>query len=127
VRGPGEVVTLAVERLNASEFDGFSELLADDVVMMSSMAKLMGKAQVLAGLRENLGMASEHWRTVERLLVSGDHVATWLLNGGVVAESGNRWEMESCGIWKVRDGLIESIQDYADWRPLLAAFGVASD
>ena len=125
--GPGEVVRAAVERLNASEFDGFSELLTDDVVMVSSMAKLVGKAQVLAGLRENLGMASEHWRTVDRLLVNGDHVATWLINGGVVAESGNRWQMESCGIWKVRDGLIESIRDYADWRPLLAAFGVASD
>ena len=91
------------------------------------MAKLVGKAQVVDGLRENFGMTSEHWRNVERLVVSGDYVATWLIAGGVVAESGNRWEMESCGIWKVRDGLIESIEDYADWRPLLAAFGMASD
>ena len=87
----------------------------------------MGKAQVVAEMRENLGMTSEHWRNVERLLVSGDYVATWLIAGGLVAESGNRWEMQECAIWKVRDGRIEAIQDYADWRPLLAAFGVASD
>jgi ketosteroid isomerase-like protein len=56
-------------------------------------------------------------------VVSADHVATWLKFGGVVAESGRRWELEGCTVWEVWDGQIQSVREIADWRPLLTALG----
>jgi ketosteroid isomerase-like protein len=124
MNGPSGVVTAALERLNADDLDGYFALMADDIVAANVFGTLTGKAQVVAGQGENLGLLSEHWRRIEKLVVSGDHVATWQTFGGVTAESGQRAEVEGCTVWEVRDGLIRSIREIYDWQPLLTALSM---
>lgn len=121
--GPATIVQAALERLNANDLDGYYLLLADNVVTVNEFSTRTGKREVSAKLNEDFGTLSEHWRQIERLVVSADHVATWLKFGGVVAASGRRWELEGCTVWEVRDGLIQSVREIADWRPLLVALG----
>jgi ketosteroid isomerase-like protein len=117
-----DVVSVAIERLNSGDIDGFVALLDDDAMMVSSMATLTGRTNIAEALRVNQGLLSDSWRTVDKLVVSGSDVATWLTAGGVVAASGRRWDLEQCTIWQIHDGRIELIREYADWRPLIAAF-----
>jgi ketosteroid isomerase-like protein len=124
MNGPSEVVTAALERLNADDLDGYFALMADDIVVANVFGTLAGKAQVVTGQSENLGLFSEHWRRAEKLVVTGDHVATWQAFGGVSAQSGQRAEVEGCTVWEVRDGLIRSIREIYDWEPLLIALGM---
>jgi ketosteroid isomerase-like protein len=124
VSGSGEVVTAGLERLNADDFDGYYALMADDLVATNEFGTRSGKAQVMAGTREDFSILSEHWRRVEKIAVSGNHVATWLTFGCVTAESGQRCEVEGCTVWEVQDGLIRSIREIFDWRPLLTALGM---
>lgn len=120
--GLSHVVRLSIERLNGSDLDGFFALLDDDAMMISTMATLTGRSNIADAIRVNQALLSENWRTVDRLVVSGNDVATWLTVGGVVAASGKRWDLEECAIWRIRGGRIESIREYADWSPMIAAF-----
>jgi ketosteroid isomerase-like protein len=122
--GPGEVVAAGLERLNADDFDGYYALMGEDIVSTNELGTLTGKAQFTAGTSENFTMLSEHWRRVEKMAVSGNYVATWLTFGCVTAESGQRCEVEGCTVWEVQDGLIRSIREIFDWRPLLTALGM---
>ena len=65
--------------------------------------------------------------TVDRLVVSGNHVATWLTLGGETVRSGVPWQVEGCTVWEVCEGSITSVREYYDWSPLLRALGIVSD
>ena len=122
--GPGNVVRAAVERLNGNDLAGYYSLLADGVVMVTESRTLTGKPAVTAELDESLQAVSNHWTaTVDRLVVSGNHVATWLTLGGKTVRSGVPWHVEGCTVWEVCDGYITSIREYYDWSPLLQALG----
>ena len=98
--GPGHVVRAAVERLNANDLAGYYALMADGIVMVTESRTLTGKPAVTAELAETFEAVSNHWTTtVDRLVVSGDHVATWLTLGG--GPSGpacrGKWRDVPCG------------------------------
>jgi len=125
--GPGDVVRAAVERVNANDFAGYYELLVEGVVMVTETRTLTGKSAVIAELEASFQVMSNNWMTIDRLVVSGGHVATWLTVGGDIVKSGLPWHVEGCTVWEVRDGAIASIREYYDWSPLLHALGAASD
>ena len=125
---PAHVVRAAVERLNANDLPGYYALMADGIVMITESRTLTGKAAVTAELDESFRAVSNHWITVvDRLVVSGDHVATWLTLGGETVKSGMPWQVEGCTVWEVREGCIASVREYYDWSPLLQALGMVSD
>ena len=126
--GPGHVVRAAVERLNANDLAGYYALMADGIVMVTESRTLTGKAAVTAELDESFQAVSNHWTTtVDRLVVSGNHVATWLTLGGETVRSGVPWQVEGCTVWEVCEGSITSVREYYDWSPLLRALGIVSD
>ena len=126
--GPGHVVRAAVERLNANDLAGYYALMADGIVMVTESRTLTGKPAVTAELDESLQAVSNHWTaTVDRLVVSGNHVATWLTLGGETVRSGAPWQVEGCTVWEVCEGYITSVREYYDWSPLLQALGMVSD
>ena len=100
--GPGHVVRAAVERLNANDLAGYYALMADGIVMVTESRTLTGKPAVTAELDETFQAVSNHWTTtVDRLVVSGNHVATWLTLGGETVRSGAPWQVEGCTVWEV--------------------------
>jgi len=126
--GPADVVRAAVERLNANDLPGYYALMADGMVMITESRTLSGKPAVIAELDEGFQAVSNHWTmTVDRLVVSGEHVATWLTLGGETVESGMPWKVEGCTVWEVREGYIASVREYYDWSPLLQALDIVSD
>jgi ketosteroid isomerase-like protein len=125
--GPGDVIRAAVERLNANDLAGYYALMADGIVMTTASRTLTGKPAVTAELDENFPALSNHRITVDRLVVSGQHVATWLSLGGETVRSGMPWHVEGCTVWEVCDGYITSIREYYDWSPLLQALGIVAD
>ena len=125
---PGHVVRAAIERLNDNDLAGYYALMADGIVMVTESRTLTGKPAVTAELDESLQAVSNHWiATVDRLVVSGHHVATWLILGGETVRSGVPWQVEGCTVWEVCEGYITSIREYYDWSPLLQALGMVSD
>jgi len=60
----------------------------------------------------------DHWRRVEKLLVSGDKVAVWLTFGGTPTSNGQSFEIDLCDIFEIRDGKIQSLRMYSDWSAL---------
>ena len=125
--GPGHVVRTAIERLNANDLAGYYALMADDIVMVTESRTLTGKPAVTAELDESFQAVSNHRITVDRLVVSGNRVATWLTLGGETVRSGVPWQLEGCTVWEVREGYITSVREYYDWSPLLQALGMVSD
>lgn len=120
------VVEAAFARLNNHDLDGYYALCADDF-RYTGMTTTHGKAAareidtpVFAGL-------PDHWRRVERILVSGDAVVVWLVFGGTPVATGKPFEVEFFDIFEVRDGLIRSITMYADWPALLRQLGGSSE
>jgi ketosteroid isomerase-like protein len=125
--GPEHVVRAAVDRLNANDLAGYYALMAESVVMVTASRTLTGKTAVTAELDEGFQTVSNHWTTtVDRLVVSGDHVATWLTLGGETVRSGVPWQVEGCTVWEVREGYITSVREYYDWSPLLQALRMVS-
>ena len=128
MREPDEVVRAAVERVNANDLAGYYALMADGIVMVTESRTLTGKPAVTAELDETFQAVSNHWTTtVDRLVVSGNRVATWLTLGGETVRSGVPWQVEGCTVWEVCEGYITSVREYYDWSPLLQALGMMSD
>jgi len=126
--GPGHVIGAAIERLNANDLAGYYALMADGVVMFTENRTLTGKPAVIAELDESFQTVSNHWTTtVDRLVVSGNRVATWLTLSGETVRSSAPWQVEGCTVWEVCEGYITSIREYYDWSPLLQALGMVSD
>jgi ketosteroid isomerase-like protein len=125
--GPEHVVRAAIERVNADDFPGYYDLMADGIVMVTETRTLTGKPAVTPELDACFQFVSNNWMRVDRLVVSGDHVATWLTVGGATVMSGVPWQVEGCTVWTVREGSIASIREYYDWGPLLRALGMGSD
>jgi ketosteroid isomerase-like protein len=125
--GPGHVVRAAVERWNANDLAGYYALMADGIVMVTESRTLTGKPAVTAELDESFQLMSNQWITVDRLVVSGSRVATWLTLGGETVRSGVPWQVEGCTVWETCEGYITAVREYYDWSPLLRALGMVSD
>lgn len=116
---PRTVVLTALERLNAHDLDGYYDLCADDFAYTGTAAR-RGKAEARAVDEPLFASIPDHWRRVDKLLVSGDMVAVWLTLGGTPAANGQAFEAEFCDVIEVRDGLIRSLTMYADWPSLMS-------
>lgn len=117
---PGEIVRMALDRLNDHDLDGYYALCSDDLIEVG-LATIRGKASVRANDDPLYLLLSDHWRRVKELLVSGDTVAVWLAFGGTHSKSGAHFEIDVCDIVEVRDRLIQSLTMYADWAPMVEA------
>lgn len=111
----------AFERLNAHDLDGYYQLCADDFLYVGSTTR-RGKAEAQAVDTPFFAALPDHWRRVEKLLVSGSTVAAWLTFGGTPTANGRPFEVEFCDIIEVRDGLIQSLTMYGDWQSLADMF-----
>ncbi len=117
-----EVVLGAFERLNAQDLGGFVAACTDDVVSISPLGTVHGRSEFQSYLDTGFAGMSHHWRRVERLIVSGDDVATLLRFGGTIESTGKSFEVEVITVFGIRDGHIASIDEYADYEPAFAAF-----
>ncbi|MGH9026895.1 MAG: nuclear transport factor 2 family protein [Acidimicrobiia bacterium] len=117
---PREVVLGAFQALNDHDLERYAGLLAEDVEERHPY-QLTGREAVTAGDRATLELIPDHWRKIDRLLVDGDNVAFWLRFGGTVAATGKSFEVEICGIVKVRDGKITTWDFYTARAPLATA------
>ena len=116
-----ELVRAALDRLNEHDLVGYYALMTDDVVNTHGLGTFRGKEAVAATADAAFATMSDHWRRIDRLLVSGDEVAVWLTFGAVVAKTGRPFELEACTIYTIRDGAIAAITEYADWSAAFAA------
>lgn len=114
---PRDVVLRVFQYLNDHDLDRYGELFADDVEERHPYV-LNGRDAVTAADRKIFALIPDHWRKIERLLVDGDTVAFWLRFGGTFAPTGERFEIEICGLVKVRDGKIATWNFYSDRAPL---------
>ena len=119
---PEAVVRTVYDRLNAHDLDGYYALCSDDLVY-TGMTTLHGKASARAFDEPAFAALPDHWRRVDRLLVSGEVVAVWLVLGGTPLASGTPFEVEFCNIFEVRGGLVTSITMYTDWPALMQKLG----
>ena len=114
------LVRAAVARLEAHDMEGYLEHLADDVVSITPVATCRGKDE-FRGYLDQLALIPDHWRRVERLVVSGDSVATWMVFGGTVGATGRSFEIEGCTVWDIAGDRIQAITEWIDLGPMLAA------
>ncbi len=119
---PAAIVRAALQRLNDHDVDGYFALCADNLDYVS-MTTVEGKAAARALDEAALAALPDHWRRIDRLLVSGDTVAVWLTFGGTPAGK-EPFEAEFCNIFEVRDGLIASLKTYANWPEVMARVGL---
>ena len=112
----------ALQLLNESlDIEGYAECCTDDVVHTHPLGVDRGKTEFLA-FHSSFKLLSHRYARIERLLVSGDSVAVWQTSRGTVAATGRSFEIETCGIFDIRDGKICAITEYADFTPVMAAF-----
>jgi ketosteroid isomerase-like protein len=116
---PQTVVLTALERLNAHDLDGYYELCADDFAYIGTTER-RGIAEARAIDEPLFAGLPDHWRRVDKLLVSGDTVVVWLTLGGTPVANGVAFEAELCDVIEVRDGKIQSLRMYADWPAFMA-------
>src|SRR4051794_15483898 len=90
----------AFDRLNAHDLNGYYSLLAEDVVYTGSAVR-HGRGEARAFDQRVWEAVPDHWRTVEKLLVSGDVVAAWIKFGGTVERTSRRFGLEFCDIIEV--------------------------
>jgi ketosteroid isomerase-like protein len=119
---PEAVVREALDRLNEHDLDGYYDLCTDDFLYVGTSTR-HGKDEARAIDQPLFDAIPDHWRRVERLLVSGDAVAVWLRFGGTPVATGRAFDAELCDIIVVRDGLIQSLTMYADWPSLMSKLG----
>jgi ketosteroid isomerase-like protein len=119
---PATVITQGFAHLNDHDISAYCALMAPDVLSKSPMGTLSSRAEVEETFTANLDLMPDNWRTVDRLIVDGPTVVAQLTFGGTIAATGKSFEIEVCTVYEVPDGVITSIAEYADWRPLLEAF-----
>jgi ketosteroid isomerase-like protein len=115
---PESVVVAAFDRLNAHDLEGYYDLCADDFRYVGTTVR-EGKAEARAVDEPFFAQLPDHWRRIDKLLVSGNTVAAWLTFGGTPAASGRSFEAEFCDVIEVEDGLITSLTMYGDWPALM--------
>jgi ketosteroid isomerase-like protein len=120
---PSALITAGLERVNRHDLDGYCALFADDVVWVAEpWGTFTGRDEATGYLERGLDAVPDHQRRVEKLLVSGDDVATWVSFTGTF--QGRPVEMEFCTIFTVRDDRIVRVVEHADWRPIIEAMGL---
>ncbi|MFO7563622.1 MAG: nuclear transport factor 2 family protein [Enhygromyxa sp.] len=121
-KDPKAVVERAFACLNEHDLDAYYALCADDFTY-TGMTTTRGRDVARQIDAAAFAALPDHWRRVERILVSGDTVAVWLVFGGTSPATGEPFEIEFCDVFEVREGLIQSITMYADWPALLQQIG----
>jgi ketosteroid isomerase-like protein len=125
--GGGEIdrvsaVLSALELLNGHDVEAYLAACTDDLVSRSPAGEFRGVDENRAYF-SGLDGVPDHWRRVERTLVSGNDVATWLRWGGTVEATGRSVEVEACTIFTVEDdGRISAITEHFPLEPLTEAF-----
>jgi ketosteroid isomerase-like protein len=118
----GELVRTAIGHLEAHDIERYVAVCTADVVSTTPLGTARGRVELAAYLQNAFDGIPDHWRRIERLVVSGDDVATWVRFGGTAAATGRSFELEGCTVFGVRDGLISSITEYVDLQPAYEAF-----
>ncbi|MEY2471986.1 MAG: SnoaL-like polyketide cyclase [Actinomycetota bacterium] len=116
---PRSVVVAALDRLNDHDLDGYYDMCADDFRYVGTTAR-EGKSEARAVDEPFFARVPDHWRRIDKLLVSGNTVVVWLTFGGTAAASGRGFEAELCDVIEVEDGRITSLTMYADWPTLMS-------
>lgn len=113
------VVVAALDRLNEHDLDGYYDLCADDFRYVGTTER-RGKAEARAVDEPLVEGIPDHWRRIDKALVSGNTVVAWLTLGGTPAASGRSFEAEFCDVVEVSDGLTTSLTMSADWPALMS-------
>ena len=115
-------VLAALELLNGHDPEAYLRACTDDVVSRCPMGEFRG-ADANREYFSGLDAVPDHWRRVERTLVSGNDVATWGRWGGTVEATGRSFDIDFCTIFTVDDdGRISAIVEHWATEPLAEAF-----
>jgi len=115
------LVRSALDRLNEHDVEGYLARCTEDFCTTNEFGVARGKAEVRA-LFEALETIPDHWRTIERVEVSGTTVSVWLQFGGTVAATGRSFVIEACNtVWEVRGDLLCSATEHGDYQPWIEA------
>jgi ketosteroid isomerase-like protein len=116
------IVIDALELLNAHDVEAYLAACSPDVVRQCPMGQFSG-VQANRTYLSGLDAIPDHWRRVQRSLVSGNDVATWLRWGGTVDATGRSFEIDGCTIFTVDDdGRISAVVEYWSWDLLVEPF-----
>lgn len=116
------IVVGALELLNSHDVEAYLAACSHDIVSRCPMGEFSG-VQANRTYLSGLDAIPDHWRRVERSLVSGNDVATWLRWGGTVEATGRSFDIDGCTIFTVDDdGRISAIVEYWSWDRLVEPF-----
>lgn len=112
----------ALDLLNDHDVEAYLAACTEDVVSRSPMGEFRG-VEANRAYFSGLDAIPDHWRRVERTLVSGNDVATWFRWGGTVEATGRSFDIEGCTIFTVDDdGRISVVVEHWPADSLAEAF-----
>lgn len=110
------------ESLNRGDVEAAYGDFAEDCVLRSNASSIEGRQAMIESDRQIFGQLSAHRRTVERTLVDGADVVTWVTWAGTVAATGKSFECPVCNIFHFEGERIARWESYGEWAAAYAAF-----
>jgi len=120
---PQDVVAAFVERINAHDVAGLSDLMTDDHTFVDALdSRVSGREAMRSAWERYFALVRDYWMTVETTLHKEGTVALFGTAGGTYLPPGEgsspRWEVPAAWLARVRDGRVALWRVYADNLPL---------
>lgn len=116
------VVASVYEELDRGDVDAAYRDFAGDCVLTSNAGSIEGRHAMIASDRHILGQLTSHNRTLERTLVDGTDVVTWITWSGTVAVTGKSFECPICNVFHFEGRRISRWESYGEFAAAYAAF-----
>ena len=121
----GEVIERVVSRLNAGDIVGAYEDFSDDCEASSPLGVVKGRDQIVSNDEAVLGQLATHHRRIDRMLESGDDVASWFVWSGTVAATDRSFECQVCNVFHFVAGRVARWETYGDFTEAVSAFAAS--
>jgi ketosteroid isomerase-like protein len=119
-----QTVEAFIERINAQDPDGLSELMSEDHAFIDALDyKVTGREAMRKGWIGYFSMVPDYWIEPETILTRGSTVAIFGRAGGTYVHDGilkpeNRWEVPAAWLAIARRGKIVEWRAYTDNEPI---------
>lgn len=108
--------------LNRGDVEAAYRDFADDCMLISNAGSIEGRKAMIESDRQIFGQLAAHSRKLERALVDGSDVATWITWSCTVAATGKSFECPLCNIFHFDGERIVRWESYGDFAGAYAAF-----
>jgi steroid delta-isomerase-like uncharacterized protein len=124
-----EVVRRFYEAFNRRDADAAVRLVAPDFSFRSEFGALSGRRyEGPAGFRQYFRDMDETWSAfrveLDETVTAGDAVIASYREHGIGRGSGVEIEARGCDVWRLRDGLVVRLDNYAAKEQAMAAVGL---